>query len=168
MINIPPIFDIGLRKPVLSLALVLASVSVSPGYSSGLCVEMSILVEQARSNFSSGSPDGFEGLQPPLEQASGSCKLTGSSLGQKTYFCTWEFAYRSAQADAAFDAVTRSLQDCFGAQAQIGKDQGVNHPDFYDSRQIRLEDVQMSVSIKDKSALDRTYVFLRVAGSNPD
>ena len=75
------------------------------------------------------------------------------------------FSYRNVEANAAFEALNQSLQSCFGGSAEVAKDQGVNHPDFYEQRRYQLDQVVVTVSIKDKSTLQRTYVFIGVHGA---
>jgi len=58
--------------------------------------------------------------------------------------------------------------ECFGHSATFSRDQRVNHPDFYDVRQYRLGQIEVAISIKEKSAPQKTYLFLRVQGGNPD
>lgn len=80
--------------------------------------------------------------------------------GQSQLHCGWAFAYRDAAAQAAFQAGLQQLDQCF---EQTTPDQDVNHPDFYDLRLFISDDFEIGLSLKDKAALQETYVFLRIA-----
>ena len=54
------------------------------------------------------------------------------------------------------------VTSCFGAGAVVSSDTGVNHPDTYDLQMFRTVAGTVSVSLKDKGALQQTYVFLRI------
>lgn len=89
-----------------------------------------------------------------------SCSHALGPNGVKSLHCAWPFAYRSGQGASAFDAMLTEVGDC---AVQIPTEPSrVNHPDSYDLRQFRLVDATVSVSLKDKSALARTYLFLRI------
>lgn len=94
--------------------------------------------------------------------STGTCSVTRSLSAPDGSVCQWEFDYRGPAAAQAFDRFTRLLSDCFQGRAREIRDQGVNHPDFYDLRQYRLDNAAVSVSIKDKGALRKTFVFLRI------
>ena len=93
-----------------------------------------------------------------------SCLVTKKSA-QPSYHCAWEFPYRAAPAYDTFDDLVDRLDQCIGRQATLHSDRSVNHPDFYALRRFEMEQAQVSVSVKDKAALDRTFVFVRVQGS---
>ena len=78
------------------------------------------------------------------------------------YHCGWEFPHRAEQAYETLDAFVEAAHDCIGPQATVHSDQGVNHPDFYDARRFEMKEAEVSVSVKDKGALGRTFVFIRV------
>jgi len=94
----------------------------------------------------------------------GNCKPILTLGGGRTYHCSWKFSYRADAASRAFENYARTVESCIGDNAGIAKDQSVNHPDFYDLREYQFEQGQVSVSIKDKSGLQSTYVFIAVSG----
>lgn len=75
--------------------------------------------------------------------------------------CHWPHTYRAASAQAQFDALVALTTDCLGAGALEPQDLAVNHPDFYDLRQFSDAAGGVSISLKDKGALQQTYVFMR-------
>lgn len=79
--------------------------------------------------------------------------------------CGWPFAYRSEEATAAFTRLNDAVSACLGPDVAITQDQSVNHPDFYDLRLYRTNAQEIGVSLKDKAALQQTYVFLRLSTS---
>jgi hypothetical protein len=82
--------------------------------------------------------------------------------GVKAYHCAWEFEYRAEVALSTFARFDTELAACFETTSQ--HDQGVNHPDFYDLREYTVDGAVVRVSLKDKGALQLTYVFVAVEG----
>lgn len=89
-----------------------------------------------------------------------SCARAVGLNGARSLHCAWPFAYRSVQGTSAFDAMLAAVGDC--AVSIPTEPSRVNHPDSYELRQFRLGGATVSVSLKDKSALARTYLFLRI------
>ena len=88
----------------------------------------------------------------------------GSSLaisGAKSVHCAWPFAYRAAAALDGFDQLVEQVEGCLGGSGDGIGDQSVNHPDSYDLREFKIEGGSVAVSLKDKGALQQTYIFLR-------
>ena len=75
--------------------------------------------------------------------------------------CRWSFALGDPVSRSVFDALIEYMRAC-PTFAKAVRDTGVNHPDFYDAWSIQTEDQGFTISIKDKSALQQTYVVLRV------
>jgi len=122
------------------------------------CRGLTGLVPAAKRNF-----DVFPDIAdaPVLREAK--CELSLALGGRRDFVCTWAFDYRDGAAAATFASMLERSVACFDAEA-IAADQAVNHPDFYDQRSIESDGVELKVSIKDKAALRRTYVFFRVLG----
>ncbi|WP_299196364.1 hypothetical protein [uncultured Tateyamaria sp.] len=91
----------------------------------------------------------------------GTCSTSLDLSGAQAINCRWPFDYRADAATAAFTALLNATTQCLNTDGVT--DQGVNHPDSYDLRIFQTEAAQISVSIKDKGALQQTYVFLRIA-----
>ncbi len=75
--------------------------------------------------------------------------------------CRWEFDLGNAPSRQAFAGLADRLDACPGLLA-AERDQGVNHPDFYDAWHYRFDTSEITLSIKDKAALGATYVVLRL------
>ncbi len=139
-----------------------AHVCVSAAQAADFCADITAQVESAQSNFVQS--DGERSLRSSRNEA-GTCGLITSELGAVTHHCHWEFALRHVAAQATFDAFDQELKSCFGSYAKIIKDQNVNHPDFYDKNTYWLNDVSITLSLKDKNALGKTFVFVGVHGA---
>lgn len=88
------------------------------------------------------------------------CKPSLGLSGTRSLTCAWPFAYRAAEATAAFEALSDDVMACTGPAAKPAP--GVNHPDSYDLRLFAYEGGTVAVSLKDKAALRETYIFLRM------
>lgn len=79
--------------------------------------------------------------------------------GKQAVTCGWAYDYRSDVAMQDFESTVDMLADC---ARFTGTDPArVSHPDSYDLRQFALGSTLVSVSLKDKGALDQTWLFLR-------
>ena len=164
----------GPRKPpsrgVLPAAWVLIfSGTLGTAQAQDLCGDIDTLIEQSRSGFSEIATKGKgaageHGVTLALAGAS-SCSVTRKSK-RTWYHCAWEFPHRAEQAYDTFDRFVERLNDCVGRRATVHSDRSVNHPDHYASRRYELNQAEVSVSIKDKSALGRSFVFIRVQSSD--
>lgn len=98
-----------------------------------------------------------------LPNGSGSqCSTSLGLSGATAVNCAWPHTFRDGSARAAFDEALVALQTCVGGQSAATRDQDVNHPDYYDLRLFRTDKGEVGLSLKDKGALQQTYVFLRV------
>ncbi len=104
------------------------------------------------------------GFQAPLPQVPGAewCRTARSATGATTLHCAWGFDFRDPKARAMFDGMGQAITECYPNHTEAGPDQTVNHPDSFDLRQFDLDGVAVSLSLKDKGALGKTYVFLGV------
>ncbi|EBA02046.1 hypothetical protein RB2150_10649 [Rhodobacterales bacterium HTCC2150] len=94
-------------------------------------------------------------------QADGPCDNTTECTAD-SLTCTWAFPYRAKEADNKFKKTLFDIQTCLGPNAKSNKDTGVNHPDSYDLWVIESDRTTARVSLKDKAALEKTYVFLQL------
>lgn len=98
----------------------------------------------------------------PTTGESRTCKQSLTLSGDRQIHCSWSFDYRAEAAKHAFDRMIKEVAACLGNDARVTEDQDVNHPDFYDLTRFDTEGRTIAVSLKDKAALQQTYVFLRV------
>ncbi len=89
-----------------------------------------------------------------------SCNLSHQLDGKTGMHCSWPFAYRSDASQSAFADMLDQVSAC-GAKIE-GEQSTVSHPDSYDQRLFQVGNQIVSVALKDKSALDETYIFLSV------
>ena len=155
-------------RSMLCVAFALAAIPTGTARATELCADMNVLVKEAHSNFSNWRSETSGAAKPLMLPGAEDCAMARSLSGANAYYCSWMFAYRAARAYGTFDAFDQSLQKCFGERAKLSRDQSVNHPDFYDLRNYQLGQVNVTLSIKDKSALRSTHVFVRVQGVSLD
>lgn len=153
----------GMKRVLLVAALILGVLPAAIGRADGFCADVRTLIAHARSGFSSTpSRSGEGGTTGPLMLRGASDCQVARQLDGSFFYCTWKHPFRSAGATGSFERINRELQECLGDRATIRADQGVNHPDFYDSRHYILDGAGVTVSLKDKVALQSTLVFVRV------
>ena len=87
------------------------------------------------------------------------CQLSESLSGVSTHHCAWGFAFRDDAANASFAEMNDAIAQCFDGTA-TPEDDGVNHPDSYSQIRHDTDQAVWRVSLKDKSALSKTYVFV--------
>lgn len=149
-----------------SIAVLMAvGLSVQSAAASSFCANINLLIDKASQDFA-------EIIVEPSRASGGydvMFKLEGASdcavrqlLESKSYHCTWTFQHRDAEAYTTFENLDQALRSCIGDRAALSDDQRVNHPDFYDSRIFLLDQTKVAVSVKDKSALGSTFIFVSV------
>ena len=89
------------------------------------------------------------------------CSKAQQTTGE-VLFCYSEHGFRSDQATKLAERIEAEIAICFNAPARQA-DAGVNHPDSYAARWFDVDGARISLSVKDKGALDKTLVFLRIA-----
>ena len=72
--------------------------------------------------------------------------------------CRWEYGFRDTGAVSYASQLAALLKTCRTVQ-ELPADQPVNHPDSYGLSQWTAEGAVFRISVKDKGALGRTYVF---------
>lgn len=90
------------------------------------------------------------------------CQQSLTLSGAASHVCHLSFEYRAPEAQGSFDRWSRLLLACAGAHNATLIDQPVNHPDSYTLHQFDLPQAHVSVSLKDKGALQKTLVFVQV------
>ncbi len=132
-----------------------------------LCTNIDYLIDQSRSKFAkiTDNPNGDAGdLDVTLTLAGASyCFVTKKST-RDWYRCGWEFPYHAKRAYDTFYEFVGRMDECIGQHATLHIDQSVNHPDYYSLRRYEIEQAEVSVSVKDKGALGKTFVFIKVQG----
>ncbi|MDJ0613743.1 MAG: hypothetical protein QNJ29_08690 [Rhizobiaceae bacterium] len=93
------------------------------------------------------------------------CQLALQLSGGKELICFWQFDYRSTSATEHLRRLNKLISLAIDQGEVPQDDQDVNHPDFYDLRTYTINGADIAVSLKDKAALDQTFVFLRASKS---
>ena len=166
----------GMRQ--LSSAAVLAMAStmvlvatIGVARAGGFCANIDYLIDQSRAQFAEiiGKPKGRAGDHDvTLTLAGASYCLVTKRSKRSSYLCGWAFPYRAEHAYDRFEALVRDVDACIGRRAALHIDQSVNHPDYYALRRFETTQADVSVSVKDKSALGNTFVFIRVRAGKGD
>ena len=91
-----------------------------------------------------------------------SCGRVNSADGKDQYFCALEHPFRSDMARDTYEKYVAEARVCFGDGAAVPVGPAVNHPDSYDQVVFDVNGRDISVSLKDKGALQKTYVFIRL------
>lgn len=131
------------------------SIGLCAGQAAAFCEDMARIAQ-------SGGP-----LALPDSELIAECSTSLQLGGGQQVQCGWPFAYRADAASAAFDQLNETVAACLGPDTVASRDQSVNHPDFYDLRLYQIAGMETAVSLKDKAALQQTYVFLRISRASP-
>lgn len=78
--------------------------------------------------------------------------------------CHWAFPLRNPAATKHFNRFLVGIETCFGAPSAT--DPAVNHPDSFTLHQFETEFGRLALSMKDKSSLSQTLIFLHFAPPN--
>ncbi|MCP4317398.1 MAG: hypothetical protein GY789_15630 [Hyphomicrobiales bacterium] len=145
----------------ISLTTVSAPMALAAPKTGDFCTNINRLIDHAGTNFAdivvnSRQANGRRGVTLTLDDAA-DCTISPLQNGS-AYNCVWEYPLKAPDAYRKFSAIGQNLQTCIGDRATVLKDKGVNHPDFYDARRYQMERANVTVSIKDKSALNSTFV----------
>lgn len=90
------------------------------------------------------------------------CGFSLDLSGSRSANCHWAFSFRSDEVNREFTELLARLTACADPAFGIQADRPVNHPDFFDLRILRVSGGDVGLSLKDKSGLQQTYIFLRL------
>ena len=125
----------------------------------GLCGELTRFVS---ANSSEHTERAVNRLAELFEIETEACGNAIAQDGGANVICQWVFPYRSEAARIQFEDLKTKTGDCLAPNTEEALDQPLNHPDFYEQISFRSEAAEIAVSLKDKGALAKTYVFFRV------
>ncbi len=130
------------------------------------CKDLEILMSKARQQLArNGEESGGSAGSLPL--GADSCATALGETGSRIYYCNWGFPFRAGKARQLFEDLDAQITDCLENRPEASQDLPVNHPDFYLLRTYHLNDVEISISVKDKSALQKSLVFIRFRPPHP-
>lgn len=92
------------------------------------------------------------------EVAPETCGTAQALDGSLEDHCAWRFALVSVEAQLRFTELKTALAKC---ASPAPADLRVNHPDSYDLQVFTTDTQRISLSLKEKYALDARYIFLR-------
>ena len=128
------------------------------------CSDLDDIIDDARSSFVGADGPELGTFAPAPDR----CELAAEPSGSDVYRCTWSFALRAAETAEVYNGLAVSVAECVGGDVLPVVDRGVNHPDTSLRHTYDLGSAALSLSLKDKSALDASYVFLEVRGDQAD
>ena len=123
------------------------------------CAALTALVEQETTE--SVAPDEIADLAKRLNAET--CGTALTQTGEHEIHCRWSFDYRADTAVRHHERLAARIRHCLDA-IQVAPEQGVNHPDSFDQSFYRAGKISLSLSLKDKASLQKSFVFLRVGG----
>jgi len=134
-------------------------------FAAQLCNEIQAVALLSHSNFYVRT--GTETITRAPEPLTGAerCTLTQTLSGARAFHCAWKYPLRAPASNAAFNAFNETISACLIGSTEAFEDRGVNHPDSYRQHKHTTQDLVVSVSIKDKSALQATYVFVAITST---
>ena len=98
----------------------------------------------------------------PIPQGADQCASAIGEGGTNIHYCSWTFPFRSGEARQLFTNLNEQIGLCLNIGPNHESDQPVNHPDSFWLNTYRLETTKLSISVKDKSSLGKSLLFLRV------
>ena len=100
-----------------------------------------------------------ENIQEPLSKHAGEVHCTATET--ELQVCRWTYSLRDDRSRSLFETLRKRFSEC-PELLQAYHDVGVNHPDTYDAWEFIIADLKVVIALKDKSALDATFVTLRL------
>lgn len=97
---------------------------------------------------------------PRLSGKEATCTTSRVLGGATSRDCFVAYDFRSQEARQEFDALSQLLENCSKAPV-VREGASVNHPDSYTQVTAQIEGRCVSLSLKDKGALEQTLIFLR-------
>ncbi len=132
-----------------------------------LCHDIRYLVDQSETGFAGilGENGGrFGGYQTTHPLPGALYCVILDDITKRAYQCAWEFAYQDAAAQETYERYLGEIRTCLGDIAREKDGQPVNHPDYYAATYFDLPGGQVSVTLKNKSALAATFVSVGIDG----
>lgn len=129
----------------------------APAHAASLCTGIAPVLDGLRASGDTALSDAALDLE-----GAAACGVAREAAGA-SHYCYWEHPFRSDEAKAQVDDLERELHKCLSLTGEGTQDQSVNHPDSYDLRTYDIVGASISLSLKDKGALNRSLVFLRIS-----
>lgn len=151
------------RRVTFGATVALAALMGSTGQGASdrsTCAAMRGVLTQAHTKFEATNGDA------PMLPGAATCSLSTGTAGKQSHHCGWAFGYRSSAATRFFDELHQEIQQCWPTTEGTQTEPGVNHPDSYHLHKYALPEGHVTLSIKDKAALQQTYVFLGITPSD--
>ena len=134
---------------------------------STLCSKLLYLIEQSKTQFlairrgTSSKLGGYDSTFVLPE--AWNCAIF-EDVEKASYQCAWKYPRGDQRAHETFQRFVKEMRSCIGDIAEERIDKPVNHPDFFASYYYQLPDGEASVTLKNKSKLMSTLVFIGIDG----
>ena len=125
------------------------------------CNDLISMVNHAEQRLAAATDEQNTPRKPKINGADQCASATGEG-GSEIYYCSWQFPFRSGEARQLFTQLDAQVDSCLNTDSASTSDQPVNHPDSFWLNTYQLEKSKLSISVKDKSSLGKSLLFLRV------
>ncbi len=144
-------------RDIADMKLIYSILAASAVFSGGAVSAQEVCgaLQDILSYVSATDEDKPEVPSPPF--AGGDCVAAGDN-----FQCRWDFALRAPGVETMFAFVVDAVPMCYTDSAVWPEDQPVNHPDSYTLKRFDAGGGVISIATKDKTQLNRSYIFLRV------
>lgn len=140
--------------------------AILASFGSGLAAQEASFCAQLDLALAAVDPDAQAAIVETMFHGNGAkpanCGVSLDLSGSRSTNCHWAFAFRSEAVELAFDKMLAQLSACADPAFGVQKDLPVNHPDFFDLRVMRMTGGEVGLSLKDKTALQQSFIFLRL------
>lgn len=155
------------RAALLTTALVgIALIMLALRPTVGICKDLDRLGQDAATGFDATRD---ELIDAPSGEWSTSLGLTNTSdcsvyvdPARALYVCQWEYPLGDPEAESQYDSLSKRVAECVGNTTSEQADARVNHPDLWASTYFATPYGEVSVSLKDKNALGRSFVTVGI------
>ena len=100
-----------------------------------------------------------------LGQPGATCTVSSLLDGTEQSTCYWSYVYRSDEVHTRVEELRVGIEECLGSKSALPADQTVNHPDSFALYRYEGQGLRVSLSLKDKAALQQSLIFLSLSAS---
>ena len=147
------------RSKYLAGALLLSAASALPADSSLPCEDIGLVFALQAMLASVDAPVALD--PSALLSQPESCEAFVNPA-QSTLRCVWPYSLGAPEAWSTYQAYVNSARACVGPLFSESESAPVNHPDAYYATYFSFRGTVLAVTLKNKSALQRTLVAVRV------
>lgn len=94
------------------------------------------------------------------------CDTAKALSGNVSLYCLWSYPFRHPEAKNAYIFMGKSAVSCEDFSAVEATKTGVNHPDTYAQSLFSSHKMSVSISLKDKAELEKTFLTVAITPVN--